>query len=130
MAMSCRQAFKVAFLLRCAEAGLTLDEAHAVIKQGIDVLQHPHEKRALGWLGTLLALGVLPIAAGGAIGGLSGHMLGKAMGGTAETPEDLAGQERIDAYHQATDAARARISQAMQRQAISGVRKSPRRLMV
>jgi hypothetical protein len=131
MALDQRQAFKVAFLLRCAEEGLTLEETHAVVKQALDALQPPREKQALGALSTLLLLGLSPIPAGAVAGGLAGHFAGKAVGGEGVLPEELQANERIDAYQQATDAARARIAQARQRQVISGNRKpTPRRLMV
>ena len=110
-----RQAFKVGFLRKCADAGLTIEETHEVVKQALslvkesavnilpDVLQEPYKQlwgaggHALksmadyGMTGALLA----PGAIGAGAGLLAGHL-------TDVDDTDvkaLKQQELIDEYH-------------------------------
>lgn len=46
-------AFKVAFLSRCAEEGLNLDQIHQRVKEAVSRAEAGHEKQAIGLLGGL-----------------------------------------------------------------------------
>jgi len=118
--MTPREAFKYAFLLRCAEEGLTADEAEARAARGL-------EKRADGWdfaksmLGGAkdLVTGVVAPAAGhllgggtalaglGAIGlgGAAGYGLAKMQEGDVD-PEEVQREELIAAYRTQAELAR------------------------
>lgn len=110
-----RQAFKIGFLRKCADAGLTIEETHAVVKQATamvkqsavdmlpDILQKPYEAlvgaggHALknvadyGMTGALLGPAVLGAGLGYGAG---------AMGDVDDTDvKALKQQELIDEYH-------------------------------
>ena len=124
MALTKRQSFKVAFLQKCADDGLSFDETCLLVKRAADAL----EKRAVldvalkyllnaGRLGLDVGrLGVdtamrygLPAAllAPPAIGAVGGYAAAKLTGGSDESPDDIKTREKIDAYRSATAAAKA-----------------------
>lgn len=89
MALTEKQAFKVGFLLRCADEGLTIEETHQRVKQAIDKYANP--LAALAGAGTVLgglakhvlpfgaesglALGIgAPVAAGAGLGYMAAKM--------------------------------------------------------
>lgn len=95
------QAFKVGFLLRCAQEGLTGEEMAQRIKQAADGVV----SSAMDMLGNLgaAALIVPPIAATsvGLLGGtISGGLHGAAKNtmSSAPTPSEDPGQELVDMY--------------------------------
>lgn len=64
------QAFKTAFLLRCADEGLTLEQTHARVKQALHATA-PAEKAA-----SLLSRTLLGGTGGAAVGGAPGAVIG------------------------------------------------------
>lgn len=122
-----REAFKVAFLRHCANAGLTLGETHQAVKSALAATEKPTEKQAEGpwpWLQKnipglgmasgltsdlvtkgapkLLGLGLmgaigLPIAAGG----MAGYGLAKAKGINDPDPDEIKAREKRDFYRRA-----------------------------
>ena len=145
--LSKREAFKVAFLRRCANAGFTPDETRQTVKSALVALEKPVEKRAVGgpwpWLQKnipgletvsglaataapkLLNLGIagaigLPIAAGG----LVGYGLAKAKGINDPEPEEIKAEETRDFYRRVTARALAK-AKAKRRQKRKPVRRTP-----
>lgn len=105
MTITPRQAFKFAFLRRCAESGIGPDEAQSLAANSV-------EKTAAGWAagkaeGLLKGLAgmTLPWAKGLYFGtpllagGLVGASLAKAQDMADEDPAEVRTQESIDAYH-------------------------------
>lgn len=123
------QAFKAEFLYKCAQAGLSMDETHAKVKEAIALLESrgPMAKEAWApweWLQKTIpglsiindtAAGVgkglgekLPgLLAGAAIGapilagGLAGYGAAKAKGMNDIDPEEVKTNEKIEAYRRA-----------------------------
>ena len=119
-----RQQFKVGFLLKAAQLGMTLDEVESLVNQGLekeagiadwipgyDILQHAGKKtidvgaglaKNLGTAGLTAAV-MAPIG----LGALAGHGLARTRGlGSDETPEEEKQRELIDAYRRAAEQAR------------------------
>jgi len=113
-----KEAFKVGFLSRCVEDGLSLEQTHARVKQAMDMLQKragvtdtllsvpgkaldlakPVMGAGLNW-GIPLALAAPPI-----VGGIAGYSLGK-MGDVDDTDVDeIKKRELIEAYKRYADA--------------------------
>lgn len=105
-----REQFKFAFLKECADRGLTIEEAHLVVKQasigsflgGI----------ASGGAKLLSTAGTTALAAGlvipTAVGATTGYMLGTGGGASDEDIEEEKQREVIDAYQVAAERARQR----------------------
>lgn len=133
MALTTEQAFKVGFLLKCAEDGLTLRETNERIKQTIATL----EKRAIiwpllaglgtgaAWLGgkaigaipgTLSAAGTLGIAAPVVAGAGGGYLLAKGTSADKHLVGDAKQDEILGEYERLADEARrrARLKQLQQ----------------
>jgi hypothetical protein len=110
-----RQAFKVGFLRKCADAGLTIEETHAVVKQATamvkssvvnvlpDVLQEPykqlmgaggHALRGMGDIGLTAA-----IAGPAVLGAGAGYLAGQVTDVDDTDVKALKQQELIDEYH-------------------------------
>lgn len=133
------QAFKAAYLHKCAERGLTIGETRTMVKQAIAVLEDPRMEKDAGWwdavkgnvpgvgllsgLGEGLAKGVgtqIPsLALYGALGipivggGLAGYGLAKAQGLNDEDPDEIKSQEKIDALRRA--ATRSKLQQSIRK---------------
>ena len=128
MALTRRQAFKVAFLQRCADEGLSIDEtlllaeqANAAIEKAAGVKQAGPVMDAVGKLSDLAMWGGdkilsygLPAAliAPPVLGALGGYGAAELTGGSDESPEDIKTQEKADAYQRAAELARASTRQA------------------
>ena len=147
MALTRREAIKFAFLSKCADDGLTIEETAERAKAAADSL----EKTAvldtiLKYLGSVGKTGVgmgewaadkalsygVPTAllAPPAIGALAGYGAARLTGGNDESPDDLKTQEKVDAYRLATEAAHASTQQAMRaRQARGSQRRAFRDLV-
>lgn len=135
--LDARQAFKAAFLHRCLEHGLSLEETHALVKESCEMLQGGTVKEATGpwpWLkdnipGLSLVSDVTSGAAKGvasqvpalavgaylgvpaAVGGAAGYGLAQLEGLNDEDPEEIKTQEKIEAYRRA--AARAALQKQL-----------------
>lgn len=126
-----RQQFKVGFLLKAAQLGMSLSEVESLLAQGLEkqaegwewfkaipgasLLQRAGEKaidttanvvgnlaKGIGNMGLTAAV-MAPIG----VGALVGHGLGRAKGlGSNETPEEEKQRELIDAYQRAAEKAR------------------------
>jgi len=72
--MTPKQAVKVGFLLKCADAGLTAEEAHTLVKKALDTGLSGLLSGAGKTLGGLSATALL-LGAGKTLGGLSGAAL-------------------------------------------------------
>lgn len=105
MPLTARQAFKFGFLLKCAEAGLTVAQTQELIEHGITKLSEGmlgNAAAAAKWLSTLGGWG---LAAGGVAGAMGGHLLARATEPDAD-PEEAKIQELISAYKQYASHAR------------------------
>jgi len=124
-----RQAFKAAFLHRCLEHGMTLEETHILVKDACATLQGgTKEANVWPWIranvpGVSPAADVLAEAMKGvvqqvpsaalatyvgvpaAVGGLAGYGLAQAEGLNDEDADEIKTQEKIEAYRRATDRA-------------------------
>lgn len=78
--MTPRQSFKAAFLHRCADEGLSLEETHARVKQALFGMGGPGTGLVLGGAGGASAGG----PGGAVVGGLAGHAYDKDPTGTAK----------------------------------------------
>jgi len=122
-----RQQFKVGFLLKAAQLGLTLPELESLLEAdaekqagasdwikaipGIGLLQHAGEKAidtGFGLGANLADKGMTAaIMAPIGLGAIAGHSLAKTPGlGSDETPEEEKQRELIDAYRRAAETAR------------------------
>lgn len=126
------QAFKVGFLYKCAQLGLTIDETHDRIKQAISTIKSRQKTASVPWwafpfaymggkameLGGQVA-GAIPgaasLAATGAIaapvlaGGAGGYLAAKATTGDGKSLVDDAKQDEIvGEYERLADEARRR----------------------
>ena len=124
--LDARQAFKAAFLHRCLEQGLSLDETHDAVKEACEELEQSGRKEANVWPwlknnipGVAAVSGMasgaaqgfasrLPGLAAGAYlgvpiigGGLAGYGIAKMQGLNDEDPDEIKTQEKIDAYRRA-----------------------------
>ena len=141
MALTRREAFKVAFLLRCADQGLTIAETTERVKTAADRL----EKEAIldtitslakyiggkgvdlgeSAVGSALSYGVpAALIAPPALGALAGYGAAKLTGGNDESTDDLKTQEKVDAYRRAREMTLASTQQALREQE---ARSKPRR---
>jgi hypothetical protein len=127
--MTPREGFKYGFLLRCAEEGLTADEAEARAARGLekqaggfDPLSIASDVAKAGWglgkwtAGKALTWGV-PLGLGAAAlgGGGLGYGLAKLQEGDVD-PEEIQREELISAYKTQADLARRKaIMDAAQR---------------
>jgi hypothetical protein len=100
MPLSNEQIFKVGFLMKCAEQGLTIEETHTRIKVAL-----AHIKQAfLGPIGAA-ASALTPLAAAGAIGlpilagGTTGYLAAKATGADGKSMVDEAKKDEIAAEY-------------------------------
>lgn len=128
-----RQQFKVGFLLKAAQLGMSLEEVENLVDReltkeagiadwipGYDILQHAGKKtidvgaglaKNLGQVGLTAAV-MAPVGIGAAVG----HGLAKTRGlGNDETPEEEKQRELIDAYRQAAEKARLNRSASTKR---------------
>jgi hypothetical protein len=124
--MTPREGFKYGFLLRCAEEGLTAQEAEERAARGLE--KHAGTIKDVVDVGTgLVSLGSgltskalsygIPLGIGAAAlgGGLGGYGLAKMHEGDVD-PEEIQRQELISAYHAQADLARRKaIMDAAQR---------------
>jgi hypothetical protein len=125
--MDVRQSFKAAFLYKCAEAGLTEEETHEVVKKAITKLAAGEGGNPLKMIPGYEAAAAALKGFGGEVGKGVGSMLGTAgkvplyvlmaspfVGGAAvgaglgkmrgindEEPEEVKLREKIDAYRRA-----------------------------
>jgi hypothetical protein len=119
------QMFKVGFLLRCADEGLSDEETAERVQEAAQFVA-VLEKQAV--FGTdlmalpkmLKSLGLWGLAAGGLAGGLGGYAVGKATD-TESDPEEVKRQELIAAYQQQADRVRRQLARGSYRQ--TGLRK-------
>lgn len=136
MPLTKREAFKAAFLLRCADDGLTMSETHAKVKEAKARLQDLEKQAANGpwpWLvGNIPGLGALSGATSGIVkdltgkavsggvaaaiglpllaGGAAGYGLAQLHGINDKDPEEIKMKEKRDAWRRA--ALRARMQTA------------------
>ena len=127
MALTAREAFKVAFVNQCLHQGLTLEETHEVVKQGqvklagfSDLITAPIKAmgQAAGTTaGTLGQLGVMgALAAPPIIGGTLGYMGAKATDLDEHDAEAQKKRELIAEYQRlAAQARRTREAKVYQR---------------
>jgi hypothetical protein len=124
------QAFKAAFLHRCVEQGLTLEQTHELVKQACHELENPGEKTAFIWpwiKENIPGVEVASNIAGGLAHGMASRLPGLALAGYVGIPAALGGaagygisqleglndedadeikiQEKIEAYRRAADRA-------------------------
>ena len=93
--MTPREAFKIGFMARCVEEGLSTEKTAALM-----------EKAGESWLGSLLEggksvmypLGALALATPPAIGGLAAYFNNKATDTDADAVEEIKQKELIDSY--------------------------------
>lgn len=140
MLSSC-QIFKAAFLTRCQERGMDLQQTHDLVKKALALASREKQADLLSWVpGYNMATGIaskltplavdaglasmvgLPIAAGG----LAGWGAAKMQHASDESPEDAKARETIDAYRRA--ALRARLQQGVRKR--RGAAKPSRPLLV
>jgi hypothetical protein len=135
--MTPREGFKYGFLLRCAEEGLTAEEAEKRAARGLEKqAEDSLLGKALGTVGGDVYSGVKGVATGipgwvrdygpwalglGALGvagagGLTGHLLAKTQEGDID-PEEVQRQELIQAYQTQTELARRKAIMAAAQQA-------------
>jgi len=111
--LSSRDAFKVGFLSRCVEEGLTLEEAHERVKEAMDkmggivgdITSIPVKALEAGKAvaAPLLSYGLpLAIAAPPILGGVAGYGLAKATDVDDQDPEEVKKQEVADEYRRQT----------------------------
>lgn len=134
-----REAFKVAFLQRCADMGMTPAETGALVKSAADRVEKVAFTDFLKWLGGLGVDAVKGIGGAGlslatnvglpaalilppAVGAAAGYGLSKAVDLNDEDPADVKNREKLDAYRRATELARSRTAQSEQRERVSGRR--------
>lgn len=108
MALTTKEAFKIAFLHTCKEAGLTLEQTSELL-----------EKRAFGIGAATIGAGILsPMLVGagtmGLLGGgyLAGRATGKSLAAETDatpTGKDAEAEERANAYRQLAAKIRSRI---------------------
>jgi hypothetical protein len=133
MPLTDEQAFKVGFLKKCAEDGLTIDETKQRVKLAIHVLQKAKEKQAIFGLETAqelagkglgLATTTAPLLLLGgpmAAGGLAGYAAAKGLHGNKDVVEEAKGDEIVGEYERLADEARRR-ARLKQLQALTGRR--------
>lgn len=114
--MTPREIFKFGFLLRCADAGMTIEQTHELAKQ---LLQ---EKRAFDYLNPLKELATYPIttigtalAGSGILGAAGGYTAAKMTDDDAD-PEEAKAQELVAAYKQYAEQARRNAARYRYRQ--------------
>lgn len=83
-------AFKVAFLSRCAEEGLNLDQIHQRVKEAVSRAEAGHEKQAIGLLG---GLGIGSALADPSIFSRGLRGIGGAITGFANSPSNTIGSD-------------------------------------
>ena len=107
-----QEQFKVAFLEKCAEDGLTALEILERVKQAQDMVKRGFISKLLAGLGGaasgaggVLANYAIPaaLAAPPVIGGLIGHRLAKAPEPTDRSVEDLQHEELLHEYEKQTE---------------------------
>lgn len=86
-------AFKVAFLSRCAEEGLDLDQIHQRVKEAVARAEASHEKKAVAPIGLLGGLGIGSALADPGIFGRGLRGLGGAITGFANSPSNTIGSD-------------------------------------
>lgn len=150
-----REAFKVAFLRRCANIGLTPGETHRAVKSALAAVEKLTEKQAVGgpwpWLqknipglettsgmaAGLVGKGVPKLLSYGllgaiglpiAAGGLAGWGLAKAKGIGDPEPDEIKAKEIRDFYRRAATRASEK-AKAKQKQKKEPVRYVPRMLV-
>lgn len=117
MALTQREAFKVAFLGYCADQGLSIDEAHHQIKQAIERLETEKRSDVLGGIKSLLGLGLMaPILIGAPVGAGVGYGLAQLRGINDMTPEEIITNEKIEALRRAAERAKLRTRSPMKQQ--------------
>ena len=116
LALTPCQMFKVGFLLRCADEGLSEEETDVRIKEA-SRFSEQYEKQAegpiSGTLGTgakaLKGLTLLSMLTAGLAGGVGGYAAGSLTDKPID-PEDVKRQELISAYQQHTDRVRQQLA--------------------
>ena len=118
--LSPREQFKVAFLEKCAEQGLTADEMLEKVKKAQDIVKQGSLGQILASAGKGVGLGALSAATGltqalgnyaiplalaapVAAGGLAGHQLATAQEPTDEDVKDVQHAELVDMYRKQTE---------------------------
>ena len=105
-----KAAFKEAFLTKCAEEGLTIEETELLAEKLLNRFQ---EKKAAGGalstaLNALLSTGKFGVGALALgpplIGGAGGYMLGGASVSDEKTPLEIRKQELLEEYRRAREA--------------------------
>jgi hypothetical protein len=144
MPLTSRQAFKVAFLHRCVDQGLSTQEIRAVVKQAAERLEKVALLDVVKWLtgmgsdvghtGLDLAKTLAVPAVGAALlappalGLAGGYAASKLTDVSDADPADIKLQEKKDAYRRAAQLARSQAVQALQRDVVAG-RRNPRSLI-
>ena len=118
--LSAREAFKVGFLSRCVEEGLSLEEAQQRVKMALDKQAGLADigKAAIGLPGAaigaasnvvssvakpLLSYGIpFALAAPPIAGGLAGYSLAKITDTDDQDPDEIKKQELVDEYRRQT----------------------------
>ena len=117
-----REIFKVAFLERCAQLGLDMDETEMVAKEAIARLNEPTEKEAgifgmvkdilgAGFSGakTLGAVGAIGIGGASILGGAGiGYLAGRTRGISDDDVQQEKSRELIQAYRHAAERAQSK----------------------
>lgn len=91
--MQIKEAFKLGFLARCVEEGLTPDQTHALAKSAADCV----EKQALG-VGSAIPVAAAALASVPATGGLMAYLANQATDTDATEVEDVKQRELTDTY--------------------------------
>lgn len=102
--MDARTAFKLGFLTKCAEDGVSVEELQTRIKTA-DLLSSVG--KAVFSLPGALMLGALPVGFG------AGYVAADALSTPTESVEDVKRKELLEAYRRATERAN-RVAQRMQ----------------
>jgi len=116
MPLTAREAFKVGFVARCVEHGMTAQQMAGAVKAAMDKLAlfgavgdaATALTQLVGSVGVPLALAAPPI-----LGGIAGAGLAKATDVTDKDVADIKDREVIDTYR--TEAAKVRRQQAIRR---------------
>jgi len=125
MALDARQSFKVGFLSRCVEAGLTLDQIRGVTKIAAEKLaltglpEKLYDTAERIGLPTLFTGGVM---APPVLGGLAGYGLAKLTGGDEASAKSIKRRELIEEYRRQAAKLRGEAQFRQGRQGMPGPR--------
>ncbi len=119
------QMFKVGFLLRCADEGLSEEATAERVQTAQQFVDHIEKQGGLGDAAVSMAkfvkgLGLWSLVGGGLVGGAGGYAAGVLTDEPTE-PEEVKKQELIAAYQQHADQVRRQLTRGRYRDA--GLRK-------